>query len=86
VRKLRRCKTADLCSVTRLGTALITLPLWSRFLARRALGLPWKVAPCAVVPLGWPIGRYGPTHRRPVKEVVLLDRYGNRLFRKMATR
>src|SRR5215469_7688557 len=64
-----------------LGAALITLPLWSRFLARRALGLPWNVAPCAVVPLGWPIGRYGPTHRRAVGEVVSLDRYGNRAFR-----
>ena len=63
-----------------LGAALITLPLWSRFLARRALGLPWNVAPCAVVPLGWPAGRYGPTHRRPVEEVVSLDRYGNRAF------
>jgi nitroreductase len=64
-----------------LGATFITLPLWSRFLARRALGLPWRVAPCAVVPLGWPIGRYGPTHRRPVEEVVSLDRYGNRAFR-----
>ena len=25
-----------------LGAALITLPLWSHFLARRALGLPWS--------------------------------------------
>jgi nitroreductase len=64
-----------------LGAALITLPLWSTFLARRALGLPWKVTPCAVVPLGWPRGRYGPTTRRPVGEVVHLDRWGNRPFR-----
>jgi len=64
-----------------LGAVLITLPLWSRFLARRALGLPWNIAPCAVVPLGWPLGRYGPTRRRPVQEVVSLDRYGNRAFR-----
>ncbi|MGH7858371.1 MAG: nitroreductase family protein, partial [Candidatus Binatia bacterium] len=64
-----------------LGAALITLPLWSRFLARRALGLPFTVTPCAVVPLGWPAGRYGPTRRRPVGEVVSLDRYGNRPFR-----
>jgi nitroreductase len=63
-----------------LGAVLITMPLWNRFLARRVLGLPWYVAPCAVVPLGWPIGRYGPTHRRPVAEVVSLDRYGNRAF------
>jgi nitroreductase len=65
-----------------LGAALITLPLWSKFLARRALGLPWSVQPCAVIPLGWPRGRYGPTTRRPVGEVVSLDRYGNRAFLK----
>jgi nitroreductase len=64
-----------------LGAALITLPLWSTFLARRALGLPWNVSPCAVVPLGWPRGRYGPTTRRPVGEVVHVDRYGNQPFR-----
>ncbi len=64
-----------------LGAALITMPLWSTFLARRALGLPWSVTPCAVVPLGWPRGRYGPTTRRPVGEVVHLDRYGNQPFR-----
>ncbi len=63
-----------------LGAALITLPLWSKFLARRALGLPWGVSPCAVIPLGWPRGRYGPTTRRPVGEVVSLDRYGNRAY------
>jgi nitroreductase len=61
-----------------LGAALITLPLWSTWAARRILGLPWSVTPCAVVPLGWPIGRYGPTTRRPVGDVVSLDRYGNR--------
>ena len=64
-----------------LGAALITLPLWSNFLARRALGLPWSVAPCAVVPLGWPRGKYGPTTRRPVGEVVHVDRYGHQPFR-----
>lgn len=64
-----------------LGAALITLPLWSTVLARRALGLPLSVTPCAVVPLGWPRGRYGPTTRRPVGEVVHLDRWGNQPFR-----
>ena len=64
-----------------LGAALITMPLWSTFLVRRILGLPWNVTPCAVVPLGWPIGRYGPTRRRPVGEVVHVDRYGTQPFR-----
>lgn len=61
-----------------LGAALITLPLWSTFSVRRILALPWNVTPCAVVPLGWPIGKYGPTTRRPVGDVVSLDRYGNK--------
>jgi nitroreductase len=64
-----------------LGAALTTLPLWSTALARRTLGLPAGVTPVAVVPVGWPRGRYGPTSRRPVGEVVHLDRYGNRAFR-----
>jgi len=50
-----------------LGAALITLPLWSTWSARRILGCPWSVQPCAVIPLGWPRGRYGPTTRRPVR-------------------
>lgn len=66
-----------------LGAALITLPLWSTILARRALGLPWSVAPLAVVPMGWPRGKYGPTTRKPVGDVVHLDRYGNQPFRGM---
>jgi nitroreductase len=65
-----------------LGAVLITLPLWSTWLARRALGLPWRVTPCAVVALGWPIGSYGPTRRRPVGDVVHLDRYGHQPFKR----
>ena len=64
-----------------LGAGLITLPLWSTWLARRALGLPWNVTPCAVVPLGWPRGRYGPTTRRPVGDVMHFDRYGHQPLR-----
>jgi nitroreductase len=61
-----------------LGASLVTLPLLSATLARRTLGLPISVQPACVVPLGWPRGRYGPTTRRPVGDVVHLDRYGNR--------
>ena len=64
-----------------LGATLTTLPLWSTSLARRTLGLPGGVTPVAVIPLGWPRGKYGPTTRKPVGEVVHLDHYGNRQFR-----
>jgi nitroreductase len=64
-----------------LGAALITLPLWSTWHARRILGLPRSVTPCAVIPMGWPLGKYGPTTRRAVEDVVSIDRYGNRLWK-----
>lgn len=63
-----------------LGASLITLPLWSQASARRTLGLPTSVTPICIVPMGWPRGRYGPTTRRPVGEVVHLDGYGNRAW------
>jgi nitroreductase len=64
-----------------LGASLITLPLWSVTSARRILGLPLSVQPCCVVPLGWPRGRYGPTTRKPVGDVVHLNEYGNQPWR-----
>jgi aminoglycoside phosphotransferase (APT) family kinase protein len=59
-----------------LGASLITLPLLSVVHTRRILDLPMSVTPACIVPLGWPRGRYGPTTRRPVGEVVHLDRFG----------
>jgi nitroreductase len=63
-----------------LGAALTTLPLWNQIAARLILRLPPTVEPVAVIPIGWPIGRYGPTTRRPIEEIAHLDRYGNRAF------
>jgi nitroreductase len=63
-----------------LGASLTVMPLWSTFLARQVLGLPLWVSPIAAIPLGWPIGRYGPTTRVPAEEVTHVDRYGNRPF------
>jgi len=62
-----------------LGATLITIPLWNLISVRRILGLPWNVTPCAVIPLGWPLGHYGPTTRKAIHEVVSFDRFGNRL-------
>ena len=61
-----------------LGAALTTIPLWNLIAVRKILGLPWNVTPCAVIPLGWPLGHYGPTTRKAVHEVVSFDRFGNR--------
>ena len=69
-----------------LGATLTTLPLWSLTLARRTLGLPSRVHPVAVIPLGWPKGGYGPTTRRPVEAITHLDHYGNRALHLRCTR
>lgn len=61
-----------------LGAALITIPLWNLHGVKRALGLPFKVTPCCLIPLGWPLEDYTPNKRRPVREVVSFERYGRR--------
>ena len=86
IRSSRRCR---ICCSRRVPSGWA--PTWSRCrcgaTSRRAglLGLPWNVTPVAMVPLGWPIGRYGPTKRRPVGDVVSLDRFGNRPWLRATT-
>ena len=66
------------CRSEGLGAGLTTLPLWSKTLAQLALGLPPNVQPCAVIPVGWPRGHYGPNTRKSVEKVTHIDRWGNR--------
>lgn len=68
------------CRAAGLGASMQTLPIWFVPPVRRILGLPRKVNPVCIIPIGWPRGRYGPTTRRPIGEVVHLDRYGNQPF------
>ena len=65
------------CRAVGLGASLQTLPLWVVPAARRILGLPRQMVPVCIIPIGWARGRYGPTTRRPIGEVVHLDTYGN---------
>lgn len=65
------------CRAVGLGASIQTLPLWNVRGARRELGLPRDVNPVCMIPIGWAKGRYGPTQRRPIGEVVHVDRYGN---------
>lgn len=69
------------CRAVGLGASLQTLPIWYIPAARKILGLPRNVNPVCIIPIGWAKGRYGPTTRRPIGEVVHLDRYGNQPFR-----
>ncbi len=72
------------CRAVGLGASLQTLPIWNIAKARRILGLPRSMTPVCIIPIGWAKGKYGPTTRRPIGEVVHLDRYGNQPFRKVS--
>jgi nitroreductase len=56
--------------------------LWNQIGTRLRLGLPPNLEPIAIIPMGWPLGRYGPTTRTPIEQITHLDRYGNRAFAK----
>lgn len=64
-----------------LGATLTTLPIWEGWEARRTLGLPWRISPVAVVPLGWPRDPVHPLPPPPLGELVHVDRYGRHPFR-----
>lgn len=63
------------CRAVGLGASLQTLPIWCVPIARRILGLPRTVNPVCIIPIGWARGKYGPTTRRPIEEVVHWDTY-----------
>jgi nitroreductase len=57
-----------------LGSALTTLPTLGPLGA--LLGLPKTVRPLAVVPLGWPARRLGPSRRQPMADKTHRERFG----------
>jgi nitroreductase len=61
-----------------LGTRLTTAHLRREEEIKALLGIPDYVETVALIPLGYPQGRFGPTSRRPAKEVTSYNRYGNR--------
>jgi nitroreductase len=61
-----------------LGATLTTLHRGADAAVRALLAVPAAVELVAIVPVGWPRDRYGPTRRRPVEEVAFCDRWGVR--------
>ncbi len=58
-----------------LGASLTTLHKMHEQDVKALLGIPESVETIALVPVGHPIGRYGPTTRRPVEEVTHFERW-----------
>jgi nitroreductase len=59
-----------------LGATLTTLYLQFEKEAETALGLPSGVHSYALLPIGYPMGRFGPVGRVPLADVVYQDRWG----------
>ena len=59
-----------------LGATLTTLHLQFEQEAEAALGLPPGVHSYALLPLGYPMGRFGPVRRVPLADVVYEEQWG----------
>ena len=59
-----------------LGTTLTTRHMLFEKEADAALGLPSGVHSYAILPIGYPMGKFGPVGRGPLNEIVYQDRWG----------
>jgi nitroreductase len=58
-----------------LGSVLTSLHRRRRDQVHAILGIPETYDSAAIVPLGWPVERYGKNRRRPVEEITMRDRW-----------
>jgi len=59
-----------------LGATLTTRHLLHEKDAEAALGLPPGVHSYAIIPIGYPMGKFGPVGRGPIADIVYEDRWG----------
>jgi len=59
-----------------LGATLTTIHLSFEKEAEAALGLPEDWHSYAILPVGYPMGRFGPVRRVALADVVFEDRWG----------
>jgi nitroreductase len=62
-----------------LGATLTTLHLQFEKEVEAAFGLPADWHSYALLPIGWPMGRFGPVRRIALEDVVYEDRWGSPL-------
>jgi nitroreductase len=65
------------CRAVGLGASLTTLHRSFGAECDRYLGLPEGCPSCALLPIGWPLGRYGRPPRRAIDECFFVDRYAD---------
>ena len=60
-----------------LGATLTSRHLVYEKETEAALGLPPGVHSYAILPIGYPMGKFGPVGRGPLTDIVYQDRWGN---------
>lgn len=65
------------CRALGIGSVLTMLHCFFEDELKQKLGIPDKMEIAALLPMGYPQGKLGPTTRRPVEEVIHQDRWGN---------
>lgn len=58
-----------------LGAAPTTLVFRDRSAVKQVLGLPDSIEPVCMIPVGYPMGRFGPVTRQPVEQTLRWDRW-----------
>jgi nitroreductase len=66
------------CRALGLGTTITTNHIRCEDEVKEVLGIPDDVQTFAMMPIGYPIGEFGPLRRRPVAEVAYADRWSRR--------
>jgi nitroreductase len=59
-----------------LGTVVTTNHIRCEGEVKELLGIPEDVSRWALMPIGWPIDKFGPLTRRPLGEIAHADRWG----------
>jgi nitroreductase len=63
------------CRALGLATLITTNHVRCEEEVKAVLGIPDDVATFAMMPIGYPVGAFGPVTRRPVGEVAFADRW-----------
>lgn len=58
-----------------LAATPTTFAIADRNAAREVLNLPEEIQPFCLIPVGYPIGKFGPVTRKPVSEIMRWDRW-----------
>lgn len=64
------------CRALGLGATITTNHIRCEDELKSVLGIPEEVATFALMPIGWPLDKFGPLSRRPLAEVAHADRWG----------